>query len=102
MGLVNGVIVLLVREEKNVFKLVFYKTTKKRSMMLKRDSTEVLSHSLFFKQAKEAKMLLNVERTLQSHWQSTLLDAQPHHSSYQGCIWILGYLLYCRLCCVVP
>lgn len=41
MVLANGAIVLLVREEKIIFRLVFYNNTLKRLMMPKRDNIEV-------------------------------------------------------------
>lgn len=58
MVLANGAVVLLVREEKIIFRLVFYNNTLKWLMMPKRDNIEVkllLHIACFFKQ-EEAKI----------------------------------------------
>lgn len=57
MVLANGAIILLVREEKNIFRLVFYNSTLKWLMVPKRDNIEVelLLHIACFSNRKKQK-----------------------------------------------
>lgn len=57
MVLANGAIVLLVREEKNIFRLVFFNNSLKWLMMLERDNVKVklLLHRACFSNGKKQK-----------------------------------------------